>query len=215
MLHSSTKPLLWGGLGAWRCLAADWELCGCAENKESGNTSCIKMQHSGLGDLSLDAGAETPWLLCPCTTAPKDRTYKGYVQTPLSGFNLRSDLPAVFLQCSSQNHLHTSPEHQEATARGEGWGEGRARSCHSLLDPCLLTIPPFPRGTRSSCQDWHIHPPPLRCKASISSSWGLLGKGHCSSLQPLCRAPGRSTSLVLHLNASQSACPGEKRLHLV
>lgn len=122
MLHSSTKPLLWGGLGAWRCLATDWELCGCAENKESGNTSCIKMQHPGLGDLSLAAGAETPWLLCSCTAARKDRTCKGCTQTPTLG----STYVLVSLQCSSQNHPHTSPEHQEATEEGKGGGQGAA-----------------------------------------------------------------------------------------
>lgn len=61
MLHSSTKQLLLGGLGAWRCLATDWELCGYAENKERGNISCIKMQYPGLDDLSLAQGHIPPF----------------------------------------------------------------------------------------------------------------------------------------------------------
>lgn len=167
MLHSSTKPLLWGGLGAWRCLATDWELCGCAENKESGNTSCIKMQHPGLGDLSLAAGAETPWLLCSCTAAQKDRTCKGCTQTPTLG----STYVLVSLQCSSQNHPHTSPEHQEATERGEG---GRARSCHSHC--WIPAFPPFHlfqggheaavRTDTSTHPLWEAKPPSPAAEAS-------------------------------------------------
>lgn len=157
MLHSSTKPLLLGGLGAWRCLSTDWELCGYAENKESGNISCMKMQHPGLDDLSLAAGAKTSCL--PCMAALKHpHMHRLHIRTP----NLCPTyaFPPSGPLCTLPK-ITPRPLQNIRRPKQEMWSSETV-DCHSncwIPGFSPFHNPPFPTGTRSSCQDWHIHPP--------------------------------------------------------
>lgn len=207
MLHSSTKQLLLGGLGAWHCLATDWELCGYAKNKERGNISCIKMQYPRLDDLS----SPSPYSRM---AALKDPLAKNLHPVPPSMFN--PCFPCLTtLQSPSKNHppAPTSPECQAKTgvrSRGTRW-KAAVLTARSLTSHPSATAP-SPFSSRDMKQLLGLeqllgmtHQPLLantamRFWASISGGRDCLGNGGRSSHWPLPRAPRR---------LNQHALPGE------